>query len=87
MSMSILRNMLACKALRNGCGIDDLTVRGIESRRKERLFGATGNGRTKSRTAGIKIEKIGAEYEPSDDTCIKAFIRWIADVAKAVDGS
>ena len=30
--MSILRNMLARKALRNGYGIDDLTVRGIESR-------------------------------------------------------
>ena len=47
MSMSILRNMLACKALRNGYGIDDLTVRGIESVPcRERLFGATGNGRT-----------------------------------------
>ena len=48
-------------------------------------YGATGNGRTKSHSAGLKIKKLGAEYEPSKDTCIKAFIRWVAEVAQAAD--
>ena len=67
--------MLAGKALRTGYGIEDLRVGGIESRRRERVFGESGSGRTKGLSTGIKIEKLGAEYEPRDDSMTHACAR------------
>ena len=66
-SLSILQKMLAGKALRTGYGIEALRVGGIESRRRERIFGATGTGRSKGLSTGIKIEKLGADYDPLVD--------------------
>ena len=75
--------MLAGRALRTGYGIENLSVRGIESRRKERVFGATGSGRTKGLSTGIKIEKLGAEYDPREDTVLRALVRMLAETAAA----
>jgi len=75
------QKMLAGKALRTGYGIEGLRVGGIDSRRRERVFGATGTGRSKGLSTGIKLEKLGSEYEPEHDTCLKAFVRLLAEMA------
>ena len=82
-SRSILQKMLAGRALRTGYGIENLSLLGIESRRKERVFGATGSGRTKGLSTGIKIEKLGAEYDPREDTVLRALVRMLAETAAA----
>ena len=46
--------------------------------RTERLFGVSGPGRTRALSTGVKIEKLGAEYDPHADTCIRAFVRLLA---------
>ena len=77
--------MLAGKALRTGYGygIQDLSVGGIEWRRRERVFGATGSGRSKGLSTGIKIEKLGADYDPREDTVLRALVRMLAETATA----
>ena len=35
------------------------------------------------RIACIKLEKLGAEYNPREDTCVKAFVRMLAERALA----
>ena len=80
-SRSILQKCLAGKALRTGYGIEDLSVSGIASRRRERVFGETGSGRSKGLSTGIKIEKLGAEYEPRNDTVLRALVRMLAETA------
>ena len=50
MALSTLKHLLAAKYLRRGDGIISTPV----SRRKERLFGVTGAGRTKLKSAGKK---------------------------------
>jgi hypothetical protein len=54
-----------------------------DSRRAERLFGQSGTGRLTLKRAGGKIEKAvaGDTYEPRDDTCVHAFVRWLAEMA------
>lgn len=80
MAISTLRKLLAVRYLRRGDGI----IATPESRRKERLFGVSGTGRsTRSRT-GIKLEKLhGSGYEPTNDTCVAAFVRLIAAASSA----
>ena len=74
MALSVLNFLLAQQYLRRGDGI----IATPDSRRKERLFGSSGNGRTSSRSVGIKLESVGATYVPREDTCIKAFVRLLA---------
>ena len=35
------------------------------------------------RDTGVKLEKLGDDYDPLEDTCIKAFVRLLALVAAA----
>ena len=74
MSISTLKNMLVAQKLRRGDGVISIAP----SRRHERLFGASGSGRTKHASSGVKIEKLGADYDPKHDTCVKAFVRLLA---------
>ena len=78
MALSTLRKLLATQYLRRGDGI--LTT--PESRRKERLFGASGTGRLTCGSTGVKLEKLrGDGYNPRDDTCMAAFIRLLEAAA------
>ena len=52
MSRSVLQKLLAGRALRTGYGTEDMRVKAIESRRKERVFGADRPGRSWLETAG-----------------------------------
>jgi len=71
-SLSTLRNLLASKVLRQGDGIP-------ASRRKERLFGVNGTGRSSLARAGAKLDhRLGDDYHPAQDTCLVAFVRFIA---------
>ena len=79
-ALSVLRHMLATQVLRRGDGI----IATPESRRKERLFGVHGRGRTKCLSAGIKLEKLQTpDYDPRSDSCIKAFVRSLKEAAEA----
>ena len=77
MALGTLRTLLAAQKLRRGDG----TVVMAASRRNERIFGADGRGRSKVLSSGVKIEKLAADYEPRADTCVKAFVRLIAQCA------
>jgi hypothetical protein len=79
MAKSTLNKLLAANMLRRGDGIHTTPA----SRRTERLFGATGNGRTKSVAAGLKHERLASDYDPRADTVVKAFIRLLAVRAEA----
>uniref|UniRef100_A0A7S4MF79 Uncharacterized protein n=1 Tax=Prymnesium polylepis TaxID=72548 RepID=A0A7S4MF79_9EUKA len=86
MSLSTLRHLLVAQTLRRGDGI----IATPASRRKERLFGASGTGRVKVERAGAKLallEKQEAEgaVDPREDTCVAAFIRLLAVAAEASD--
>ena len=74
MSISTLQNLSVCQYLRRGDGI----VAFEDSRRKERLFGML--GRKKPMPAGDNDAKRNAEYSPLTDTCIKAFVRLLAEM-------
>ena len=74
LALSVLNNLLAAQLLRRGDGI----IATPASRIKERLFGKTGRGRTTLHNLGVKIEKMGSDYEPRLDTCIKAFVRLLS---------
>ena len=74
MAISTLKFLLCTQYLRRGDGI----IATPDSRRKERLFGSNSGGRTSHGSTGIKLEKVGATYEPCDDTCLKAFVRMLA---------
>lgn len=74
MAISTLQKLLAAQVLRRGDG----AVTTPASRRKERLFGAAGCGRTSVTAAGVNFEKLGADYDPRNDTCMKAFVRLLA---------
>eukprot|EP00965_Chrysotila_dentata_P110913 3665695-Pleurochrysis_carterae.AAC.1 len=77
MALSTLKNLLATQQLRRGEGLVSVP----ESRRNERLFGVTGTGRTKLRSAGARMVQIGREYSAREDTCVSAFVRLMAEVA------
>ena len=74
MALSTLKNLLATQHLRRGDGILSIPL----TRNTERLFGSTGCGRTKFISHGIKFEKLGVDYDPRKDTCIRAFVRMMA---------
>eukprot|EP00966_Prymnesium_polylepis_P290811 6716460-Prymnesium_polylepis.1 len=75
MALSTFRCLEVTKDLRQGDGID--------SRRSERVFGEGGKGRLSLSSAGLKVEKLGSEYVPADDTCVKAAVRQLEARSKA----
>ena len=77
MAISTLKNLLATQYLRRGDGI----VSTPDSRRNERLFGADSTGRTKLSRAAMNLNLKNREYNPRHDTCMRAFIRFLADRA------
>ena len=83
MALSTLRKLLAGRALRRGYGLEGLRVKAIESRTTERLLEV---GRSTRLSTGIKLEKLGEDYNPRDDTCLRAFVRLVAASADAEDG-
>ena len=70
MAISTLRKLLGARVLRRGDGIIALP----ESRRKERLLA----GRTKLASKMVKMEVLMRDYDPRQDTGIKAFVRLLA---------
>ena len=79
-AVSTIKNLLVSQYLRRGDGI----IATPNSRRKERLFGISGSGRTTSISAGIKLERLMIDhYDAVQDTCVKAFVRVIAMAAAA----
>lgn len=78
MAISTLKKLLVLRYLRRGDGI----VATPDSRRKERLFGANGTGRSSRLLTNVKLEKLrGPDYSPRQDTCISAFVRSISCAA------
>ena len=79
MALSIMNNLLVTQRLRRGDG----PISYPKSRRAERLFGE--EGRTKRRSSHIKLEKLAdaEEYDPRQDTVIKALVRLMAAAATA----
>ena len=71
--------MLMQKELRQGDGLFKVP----DSRRTERLMVT---GRTKHLHVGVKLEKLAAidDYDPEKDSCIKAFVRMCAEIAKSI---
>ena len=70
MAISTLKKLLGAQTLRRGDGVLKLP----DSRRKERLLA----GRTSLATTMVKLEKLGQDYIPRKDTCIRAFVRLLA---------
>ena len=79
MSISILKHLMSAQKLRRGDGPAGILM--PDSRRSERLFGH--QGRTSYRASGVKLEHLQDDYNPTEDTCIKAFVRLIALAAVA----
>ena len=71
---STLRTLLGRQQLRRGEGVFVIPA----SRRNERLFGVTGSGRSTYASAGIKLENLGKDYNPREDTCVRALVRALA---------
>lgn len=78
-AISLLNHLLSTRYLRRGDGIYSMR----DSRRMERVFGANGIGRLALKRS-LKHEK-GSTYDPRQDTCIKAFVRLLAE--NAMDSS
>ena len=76
MSLSTLKNMLATHQLRRGEGVSFTPA----TRRKERVLTC---GRTKAVRSGVKLEHLGSDYVPSEDTVLDAIMRLLA--RRAVD--
>ena len=70
MAISTLRKLLGAQLLRRGDGVIALP----DSRRKERLLA----GRTKLASKEVKMEVLMRDYNPREDTCIRAFVRLLA---------
>ena len=79
LAKSTLRTLIGRQQLRRGDGLLSMPA----SRRNERLFGATGTGRSKCLSKGIKLENLGKDYSPREDTCVKACVRMLAVRAAA----
>ena len=80
MALSTLNHLLVSRYLQNGDGIFATPV----SRRAERLFGVHATGRASHARSGDKLSKMlagDAWYDPRKDTCVKAFVRLMAEVA------
>ena len=78
MALSLLNGLLVAKHLRQGDGLVSIPA----SRRAERVFGVLGPGHSKLLSLG-KLESADAEYVPRRDTCVKAFVRFLAARAEA----
>ena len=82
MAISTLRHLISAQKLRRGDGPDGESFWFLpDSRRSERLFGH--QGRTSYRSSGVKLEHLEEDYDPLEDTCIKAIVRFIALAATA----
>lgn len=82
MALSTLKKLLGQRYLRRGDGI----IATPESRRKERLFGEHGTGRSSRLCTNVKLEKLrGSRYEPAEDTCLTAFVRLLAVISTPDD--
>ena len=75
MALSTMKHVLSHQELLRGNSTHSLP----DSRRKVRLFG---QGRTKTLSSHIKYEHV-EDYEPREDTCIRAFVRLLAQAATA----
>ena len=81
MALSTLSHLLINRYLRRGDGIFATPA----SRRAERLFGESGRGRVTLARIGEKLSKSLAGddwYDPRADTCVKAFLRLVAELAE-----
>ena len=76
LALSTMRSLLALGKLRRGDGILSIPA----SRQTTRLFA---HGRLTLASTGSSHEKLALSeiYEPSEDTCVKAFIRFLAALA------
>ena len=63
-TIATLRHLILTQTLRRGDGLYVIP----DSRRTERLFGDA--GRTKLVSAGIKLENLGKDYDPREDSCL-----------------
>ena len=77
MAISTLKRLLGMQYLRRGDGV----LATPDSRRKERLFGESGTGRLSLSSRGMK-QIFGPDYDPREDSCIKAFVRLLAAIAE-----
>ena len=76
MAISTLKKLIGKRYLQCGDGILSMPA----CRRRQRLFGENGTGRTSRASLGVKIEKLmeSSPEEDSEDSCLKAFVRAIA---------
>ena len=75
-AVKTLATLVATQKLQLGDGVDGVLL--APTRRHERLMG---QGRTTYKRVGVKLEKVGADYDPRSDTCLKAFVRLMAQLA------
>ena len=81
MSLSTMRKLLGLQYLRMGEGLIATPM----SRRKERLFGVSGSGRTSGqKVLGQCDASTTTAFDPHTDTCVKAYLRLLDDLARAV---
>lgn len=84
MVLSTLKHLMVSNVLHRGHGLYATP----ECRRKERLFGESGRGRVTLPTSGVKLEErlmaVDGVYKPSEDTCVKAFVRLLGIRAEAL---
>ena len=79
LAISGLTKLLGQAALRQGTGPAELAI--PDSRVRERVFGANGSGRSKSKAKGTALIGQEDDYDPSKDTCIEAFALDLAALA------
>ena len=72
-----LATLVAQQKLQLGDGIDGVTI--APTRRRERMLEG---GRSRGKRVGVKLERVGSDYNPREDSCIKAFVRLMAQVAQ-----
>ena len=71
MSITTLKHLLVARELKSGEGAVQMPL----SRRKDRLFGSEGPGRTKLLSKGVRVDMLGGgAYDPRKDTCVKSFV-------------
>ena len=81
-SISTLRKLTAKRYLTEGHGLYSLP----SSRRNDRLFGEHAVGRSSSsRVAHACMKLVVADYNPREDSCLKAMVRMLAELATAGD--
>ena len=81
-AISTLRKLTAKRYLTEGHGLYAMPA----SRRNDRLFGEHAIGRSSaSRVAHACMKLVVADYNPRMDTCVKALVRMLAELAMAGD--